>query len=335
MKDQSRFAFIVGAPRCGTTTLAGFLKQHPDVCSSAVKEPHYFSNTDLTGLSPDELRRRVEREYLDRYFGHCDAGEKLRSEGSVTYLYAPQDMAPILELWSDSKFVIAVRDPLSMLPSLHARLLVTGDETIQDFPTAWAMIEERRQGRSIPRSAIDPRFLRYDDAGRLGTQVQAFFDAVGRERCHVVLFDDLNADPKMEYERLCRFLRLDPWEGTDFKPKRGNMGIRYGWLQRLLKRPPKPVRTVLAGEHFRQREKSLSAKEGTFIRAVFRVRKRLLDWNKVPARRQPLDPALRRKIIDELRDEVILLSRLLDRDLSHWLGGVPEADPGRAEALRA
>ena len=57
------------------------------------------------------------------------------------------------------------------------------------------------------------------------------------------------------------------------------------------------------------------------------IRKRLLEWNKVPARRQPLDPAVRQQIIDSLRDDVILLSRVIDRDLSHWLGGVPEAKP--------
>ena len=82
-------------------------------------------------------------------------------------------MLPILKLWPDAKFIIALRDPLSMLPSLHARLLVTGDETIRDFPEAWAEIDERAQGRSIPKQAIDPRWLRYDEAGKLGSRVQA------------------------------------------------------------------------------------------------------------------------------------------------------------------
>ena len=45
----------------------------------------------------------------------------------------------------------------------------------------------------------------------------------------------------------------------------------------VLKRPPKAVRTVLAGEKFRTREKKLDAREGRAITAVFRVRKRLLD----------------------------------------------------------
>ena len=39
-------------------------------------------------------------------------------------------------------------------------------------------------------------------------------------------------------------------------------------------------------------------------------------------------------IIDRLREDVILLSKVIDRDLSHWLGGVPEARPGK-EAVSA
>jgi hypothetical protein len=331
-QSQSRFAFIVGAPRCGTTTLASFLQQHPDVCFSAVKEPHFFTQHDFSGVADADMRRRVEEEYLARFFGQCPGTEKLRAEGSVTYLYAPAQMKPILKLWPYAKFVIALRDPLSMLPSLHARLLVTGDETIRDFPTAWAKIPDRAKGKGVPKQAIDPRWLRYDEAGALGSRVEAFIAAVGRERCHIVLFDDLTADPKESYRALCEFLGIEPWADTDFEPQRVNKTIRIGWLQRLLKRPPKAIRTALAGEQFHKREKKLGSSDSKALTAIFALRKRLLEWNKVPAKRQPLDPALRQEIIERMRGEVILLSKVIDRDLSHWLGGVPEARPETAAA---
>ena len=327
MNNKSRFAFIVGAPRCGTTTLASFLQQHPDVCFSAVKEPHFFTQHNFAGVANEDVNRLVETEYLERFFGQCSGSEKLRAEGSVTYLYGADHMKPILELWPDSKFVIALRDPLAMLPSLHARLLVTGDETIREFSKAWAKVADRAKGKSIPRSAVDPRWLRYDEAGKLGRNVEQFIKVVGRERCHFVLFDDLSRDPQGSYRDLCQFLGIEPWEETSFAAQRTNKTIRIGWLQRLLKRPPKSVRTVLAGEKYRQREKKLDASEGKTIATIFAVRKRLLRWNSIPAKRQPLDPALRSQIIDRLRDDVVLLSKTIDRDLSHWLGGVPEAKP--------
>jgi hypothetical protein len=329
---QSPFAFIVGAPRCGTTTLASLLQQHPDVCFSAVKEPHFFSRDEVANLSEGELKEAVEHEYWERFYGHCEGDPKLYAEGSVTYLYVPERMTPILKLWPNAKFVIALRDPLSMLPSLHARLLVTGDETIRDFPTAWAKIGERAQGKSIPKQAVDPRWLRYDWAGQLGQNVERFLAAVGRKRCHIILFDDLAGDPEGTYRGLCGFLGIDPWPGTSFEVQRINKTIRIGWLQRLLKRPPKAIRTALAGEQFHKREKQVGTTESPALAAIFRVRKRLLEWNKVPAKREPLDPQVRQQIIDRLRHDVIRLSKVIDRDLSHWLGGVPEAKPGSKAA---
>lgn len=320
MQPDKQMAFIVGAPRCGTTTLSSLLRQHPEVCFSAVKEPHFFPRFDLDAMSDTELRSLVEGDYLDRFFADCSPEQRVLAEGSVSYLYAPDAMRGVLRLWPDAKFIIALRDPLSMIPSLHARLLMTGDETITDFAKAWAMVPERAAGRAIPRSAADPRWLRYDEAGRFGTHVQRFFEVVGRERCHVVLFDDLADKPEDTYAALCDFLELKPWPTTSFKARRQHFAYRWGWLQRLLKRPPKAVQSVLAGEKFNQRE-GQEAKKG----AIMRVRKRLLDWNKVPAKRQELDFAVRQQIVERLRVEVVALSRLLDRDLSHWLGGVPEA----------
>ena len=330
LDSSSHFAFIVGAPRCGTTTLASFLQQHPDVCFSAVKEPHFFSRDEVAALPEAELQQVVEEEYWQRFFGHCETNPRLYAEGSVTYLYVAERMKPILRLWPEAKFVIALRDPLSMLPSLHARLLVTGDETIGDFPTAWAKISERAKGKSLPKRAADPRWLRYDWAGQLGQNVEQFLATVGRERCHIVLFDDLTADPQGSYRELCRFLGIEPWPATNFKAQRVNKAIRIGWLQRLLKRPPKAIRTALAGEKYHRREKKVGSSDSRALATIFRVRKRLLEWNKVPAKRQALDPAVREQIIDRLRDDVILLSKVIDRDLSHWLGGVPEAKPEKA-----
>ena len=78
---QSRFAFIVGAPRCGTTTLASFLQQHPQVCFSAVKEPHFFSRDEVAALPEGKLEAVVEEEYWRRFFGHCQGDPKLYAEG--------------------------------------------------------------------------------------------------------------------------------------------------------------------------------------------------------------------------------------------------------------
>ena len=118
-----RFACIVGAPRCGTTTLARMLERHPDVAFSSVKEPHFFSRLNAGSLSDAELRQLVADHYLARFFPEIDEHAEVIAEGSVSYLYAPERLLPLLRLWPDAKFIIAVRDPIELIPSLHQRRL--------------------------------------------------------------------------------------------------------------------------------------------------------------------------------------------------------------------
>jgi len=319
--DLPRFIFIVGAPRCGTTTLAAYLRKHPRICYPLVKEPHFFLQHDTRGLDAAALRDLVEREYLDRYYAQCDASRDTGVDGSVSYLYAPEHLVPALSLWPDAKFVIALRDPMTMLPSLHGRLKYTGDETIERFEEAWAAIPDRVAGKRIPRSCYEPRWLRYDEAGKFGTHVERFFGEVGRERCFISLFDDLVADPQAQYRAMCDFAGIEPFAAINFSPRRGSRGFRFGWLQRLLKRPPVFARDYLAGKKFAQRERRLDGPErdDKLTENIFSLRKRLLRWNRIPLPKQPIPVAVQQDIRARLKPEIDHLATLLGRDLSHWL----------------
>lgn len=320
--NRAEFAFIVGAPRCGTTSLARYLRKHPDVCFASTKEPHFFSRFDLRGLDGAELERTVSDGYLRRYFNHCDDPAKLRMEGSVTSLYAAEQMVePVLRLWPDARFIIALRDPMEMLPSLHQRLLTQGDEIEQDFARAWALRHERAAGRKVPRSCADPRFLQYEEAASLGKHAERFVAAAGRERCYFTFIDAFRADPRGEYLRVLEFLGLADDGRTDFPNDRPGSGFRFGWLQRLLKRPPVVTRAVLAGKAFEQHLKPVGKKpKGKWAAgALKKGRKRLLTWNRVEQRPAPLSPELRGEIADLMRDDVAKLAELTGRDLSGWL----------------
>ncbi|WP_037500519.1 sulfotransferase family protein [Sphingomonas jaspsi] len=321
IEQLPNMVFIVGGPRCGTTTLSSWLKQQPEICFPFVKEPHFFAQYDLTAMDDAAARELIEREFLDRFYSQCEGQEKAAGlDGSVSYLYIPERLVPALRFWPNAKFVIAVRDPMSMLPSLHQRLRVTGDENIPSFEEAWDAVADRAAGRRIPSSCLEPRWLRYDEGGKLGTYTQKMFDLIGRDRCFVSVFDDLVSDSPGQYLRLIDFLGFQPVDGIELKSKRGGQSFRYFWLQRLLKRPPKFARTYLAGKHFAQREKSLSGDEEDAVATrIFSIRKRLLRWNKVPAVKQPIPLRVQQEIRDTLKDDIAHLGRLLDRDLSHWL----------------
>jgi len=308
------------------------LSDHPDVCLSNIKEPHFFSRREFAGVSPDVVLCRVQEEYVDHFFPDVPEGAMML-DGSVSYLYAPERLSPAAAMWPECKFVIAIRNPLEMLPSLHLRQVCNGDESVVDFERAWELIAERRLGLSIPNSCLDPRLLDYEEIGRLGKHVRRFFDVVGRERCLVSLFDDFMADPADHYRRVLEFLDLPPHPRTDFRRCRSSAGVRIPSLQRLLKRPPKVIRSLLASDAYLHREGSRASSKASVslpTRHLKRARKWLLDWNRTEAQPRVLSDELRSAICAALKDDIGSLSDLLGRDLCHWLkadGTVARTDP--------
>lgn len=322
VRDFEKFVFIVGAPRSGTTTMARMLQAHPQVAFPFVKEPHFFSQHDLRGLEEPELRRRVEQDYLEHFFTALEPGRTVGADGSVSYLYVPEQLEPVLKLWPQSRFIVGVRDPLSLLPSLHKRLLFTGDENLRRFEDAWAAVRDRAAGRRIPWSAIDPRWLRYDEAARYATYVERLFNAVGRERCLVMVFDDLAADPVRQHERLIEFAGLQPVAPPDIKPEREGKGVRYPWLQQMLRRPPRALLPYFSSARYRGRfKKGLWKEEQGKQRKEqpLSLRKRLLRWNKIADEKRPLPIEVQRAIQAHFQGEIDRLGALIGRDLSHWL----------------
>lgn len=319
VEDFDRFIFIVGAPRCGTTTLSQFLKDHPAVRFARIKEPHFFARHDLRDLSDEDLRAAIERDYLSRFFGDA-AGRRIGADGSVSYLYRPERLEPAVRLWPDARFIIGLRNPLTMLPSLHRRLVYIGDESLPSFEQAWRAAPERAAGRRIPRNCADPNFLRYDEAARFGSYVERLFDAVGRERCLPMIFDDLANDPEAQYRRVLDFCGLEFVPRTEFRVHRKGSAVRLRWLQRLLKRPPQALRDYVVGEQFPLRsDRPERGFKRSARKAILSTRERLLEWNRTDAPQQPLAPELRRELHGKLRGEIERLSDLLGRDLTHWL----------------
>lgn len=319
IQDIDRFVFVVGAPRSGTTTMARMLEAHPQILFPFVKEPHFFAQFDLRGLSETELRERVQREYLDHYFAEATASRNVGADGSVSYLYTPEQLEPVLKLWPRSRFIIGVRDPLTLLPSLHNRLLYTGDENIRRFEDAWRAVPDRIAGRRIARSTMDPRFLRYDQAARFGTYIERLFNAVGRERCLVTVFDELAADPAEQYRRLIAFAGLCPQPAPQIHAKRESTAVRSLLIQRLLKRPPRPLLRYLASPQFQKRfDKKGDPSDGADRRRQS-LRKRIIEWNRVEAPDRPVPLAVQREIQAYFQEEVDKLGELIGRDLSHWL----------------
>ncbi len=300
--------FVVGAPRCGTTSLCRYLSRNPRICFSRPKEPHYFSRLDHMPTA-DEL----QRDYLDRSFDHHNERHRSTGEGSVSYLYLPGVIERIKLINPEAQFIVLVRSPLSMLPSYHLRMRFLLQEDQVNFADAWNLEESRKRGENLPKHCLDARLLQYSDVARFGVQVQQLFQVAGRDRSHVIVFDDLKADPLKTYRGVLDFLGVEYDGQTDFEQRYASHMYRFQWLQQLLfgtaTSGSKTVDTL-------QRRSRKYNEDGTRRPSLI---KRVTRLNKVPMRPDPLSGQMADTIRATLKGDVALLSSLLERDLGFWL----------------
>lgn len=297
--------FIVGAAKCGTTSMYRYLGRHPDIFMPATKWINYF-NVDLA--SPANCPT------WDDYLAHfADAGDAARvGEASESSLYSTLAAAGIRAACPDADIIIMLRNPVDMLHALHSQLLFSGVEDIADFAEALAAEPDRRRGERLPRPAHHPReWLLYRETARFAEQVERYLAVFGRDRVHVIVFDDFLDDTAGVYRDTLRFLGVDPAFRPDFDVHNANATVRNRGLDRLMRRPPESVRRLVR-----------TVLPATGLRRG--IAGRLRTFNTTRAPRRPLDAALRDRLQREFAPEIARLGALVGRDLSHWCEPVRE-----------
>ena len=278
--------FIVGAPRCGTTSLWSYLKGHPEIFMSSEKELYFF-DADLRTNPATTIS-------LEKYLRHFSTAgdEKKIGEATPSYLRSPGAPRAIKEFSPTAQIIIMLRNPVDVMHSLHSGALY-GLEPITDFEAALAM-DATRTGRER---------VGYRDLTDFPSQVQRYLDLFGRENVHTIIYDDLKRDPAAVYQDTLRFLGVRLGFTPQFIILSANERVRNIRLQRTLSRPSRALR-------------HLSALVPSGLRP--RIRRALFNCNLEVRPRPPMDLELRRRLQKEFEPKVEQLSKLLGCDLSGW-----------------
>jgi hypothetical protein len=289
--------FIVGAPRCGTTALYSYLRQHPDVFMPEHKEPHFFNTDMASGGAVRELQA-----YLRLFSGARD--HKRVGEASVYYLSSAHAPAAIKEFCPHAQILIMLRNPVDVMYAIHALNVAAWVEECWDFEQALALEDERKRGAHLPTWLTDVSKVLYRDTVDFPRHVQRYFDTFGRDNVHVMIYDDFQRDIAGVFRRACAFLGVDPDLPMEFPVVWANVSFRSRALSKFIRQPPAFVRRlgrVLLGRRFR----------AAVVDTLWR-------WNSTRAPRAPMDGALRARLSADLAPDVARLGELLGRDLTHW-----------------
>lgn len=293
--------FIVGAPKCGTTALYTYLKDHPSVFLSQPKEPHYFC-TDFP-----RFRRVTSRRKYDRLFQTVQATHRAVGEASVFYLCSEQALTNIREFNPRAKIVAILRQPIDMAHSLHSQFVYGFLENETDFERAWHFQADRSQGRRIPRNCIEPKHLQYGRMACFGEQIERLFQLFPTEQIKVLVHDDLKDVPRKMYREVLQFLDIADDGRKEFGRINANKVHRFPRLAEFAMHLPFPLnavkattKTMLGRSHF-----SMS-------------RKLYMSLTKCPSRK-PLREEFRQQLMAFYHDDIRKLEQLLNRDLTRWL----------------
>ena len=290
--------FLVGAPKCGTTAMHAFLRQHPEVFLPEQKELHFFGS-DLA------LPATLSPETHAALF--CDAGGAHRvGETCIWALYSTEAARAIRAAQPQARIVAMLRNPVEMMYGLHSEFLYQAIEDIARFDRALAAEPARHRGRRLPcRGYMPDAIYFYRAVATFSEQVERYLAAFGPDRVHVILYDDLKRDPAGVYRELLMFLDVDPSFVPEFSIINPNKRIKSVALQHALHNPSCRSWKIL-------RRSSREWVQRLILWAT--------KWNMSHEPRPPMDPALRRRLEAEFAPEIERLGRLLGRDLvALWL----------------
>ncbi len=224
---QHQRLFVIGAPKCGTTSMALWLSQHPQIAMSRIKEPHHY-NTDMGNRTV-----RDRREYETLF--NITPQTRVLAEASTWYLYSDAAVPNILADHPEAKFVAMTRDPVDMAISLFYHNRYKLHEPLDDMAAAWAAQQDRARGKGLPRDCAEPAFLQYADACSLRSLVTRLQSRVRPENLLVLRLEDLRTDPGAGYRAVLDLVGLPDDGRSEFPVQNEARQHRSRLLGKLLR----------------------------------------------------------------------------------------------------
>lgn len=207
---------IVGAQRCGTTSLFRALSKHPAIMPNVLnaKGVHYFDTNyhQKAEWYFAHFSSHAERDRHATKVGH----RPIVGEASPYYLYHPAGALRMAQTIPQAKIVVLLRDPVKRAISHHLHMVWEGHETVEDLDKALDLEAERLQG--IEQSLLDDRSLvsrphqhfSYMARGHYAPQLEQLYAHFDQKNVLVMTTEKLISDSKSSLARIQSFIGLEP-----------------------------------------------------------------------------------------------------------------------------
>jgi hypothetical protein len=300
--------FIIGAQKAGTTSLYHYLNQHPQVYMSPIKEPFFFDHEiDSNGKvvqqhfrGHNQAPRFANLEEYRALFRGAN-GETAIGEASPLYIYAPGTPERIKRYVPEARSIALLRNPADRAYSAFLHAVRIGVEPCTDFVQALRREDERvRNGWHY--------IFHYRNRGLYFAQLKRYFEAFGRERIGVWLYEDLRDDPASVARSVFRFLGVDDAFTSDTSSKHNPAGVPESQSARAIMRATDTTVGAL--------RKVFSPTSSIF---PFVSKTRQAVQSRILTEPPLIDSEIRRELIEGYEEDILKLHELIGQDLSVWL----------------
>ena len=223
--------FIVGAPKCGTTFLYHYLKQHPEIFFPDFKEPHFFGSDLIRKNGAYDLN-------IDEYQNLFNSDKKIIGEASTFYIFSKTAAQEIYNFNPNSKIIIMLRDLVDLVYSMHSQFVFSGDEVIEDFKEALGLESDRLNGMKIPdQTTVVNKLFYTQNILNLPKSIDSFIHYFKRENIQFVLLDDIKNNPEKVYSKILTFLNIDSTINIpNFKVINKNKSYKSKFIRNFIKK---------------------------------------------------------------------------------------------------
>ncbi len=212
--------FIIGAQKCGTTSLYNYLVKHPCVLSSHEKEIHFFTDKYDKGYSwySKQFPSLIKKYYYTVRKHH----RIITGEATPYYLFHPHVAKRIKSAFPKAKIIIMLRNPVDRAFSHYRYHVKLGQEPLS-FKDAIeaepARLQEEYEKMLMDEnySSINYKIFSYLKRGIYIEQVKRWFELFPAEQILVLKSEEFFSDTASCFSRVLDFLELPEYELSSYK----------------------------------------------------------------------------------------------------------------------
>ena len=315
---------LIGAQKSGTTSLYHYLRQHPEIYLSPIKEPCFFAVTEngppvteedknfiafQSRLFPNDIWTDTLKDYQALFA--AVGNEKAIGEASTMYWTSYRAPRCIKHYVPNAQLIAILRDPAERAYSAYRMIKRLGHETLESFDETLSRTDFLDPDSSF-KPTEHPRYMRYLVNGHYFSRLNLYLESFARENIRVYLFEEFVDNPMAVLEDMFSFLGVD----TTFTP---DMGTRHH-ADRVVSAMNPAVRAF---------EAVVPARVRTAARALtppaLRYRYDRIRGSQLGPR---CPPDARKRLIAYYRDDMVRLQDLIGRDLQSWFAVPSNGDDG-------